>query len=208
MKSKIFFLLLSTIIILTSCSKNKDKLGGAPSPIGEEGVTFETSFGTIAGVSNAEASVISLENGVSSISGSATVTNSTIKNILSNHPEATIDGNNVTLDGVEFRITTEGIEAVYGLEPGIIVKYDSNVGDKYNIGGGVTREVIAKSTDNDYFWGGMNIKVIQVEENTNKFGTKKIYYWANHRFGLVGIEFQFDDNSTAKFPIYASAEND
>lgn len=208
MKSKIFFFLLSAILIMTSCNKSKEKLGGAPSPIGEVGVTFETSFGTVAGVSNAEASVTSLENGVSSISGSATVTNSTIKNILSNHPEATIDGNNVTLEGVEFRITTEGIEAVYGLEPGIIVKYDSNVGDKYNIGGGVTREVISKSTDNDYFWGGMNIKVIQVEENTNKFGTKKIYYWANHRFGLVGIEFQFDDNSTAKFPIYASAEND
>lgn len=208
MKSKIFYLLLSLFFILASCSKSKDKLGGAPSPIGEEGVTFETSFGTIAGVSNAEASVTSLENGVSSISGSATVTNSTIKNILSNHPEATIDGNNVTLEGVEFRITTEGIEAVYGLEPGIIVKYDSNVGDTYNVGGGVTREVVAKSTDNDYFWGGMAIKVIQVEENTNKFGTKKINYWANHRFGLVGIEFQFDDNSTAKFPIYASAEND
>lgn len=208
MKSKIFFFLLSAFLIMTSCNKSKEKLGGAPSPIGEVGVTFETSFGTVAGVSNAEASVTSLENGVSSISGSATVTNSTIKNILSNHPEATIDGNNVTLEGVEFRITTEGIEAVYGLEPGIIVKYDSNVGDKYNIGGGVTREVISKSTDNDYFWGGMNIKVIQVEENTNKFGTKKIYYWANHRFGLVGIEFQFDDNSTAKFPIYASAEND
>ncbi|HNR40661.1 MAG TPA: hypothetical protein PKL65_00385 [Bacteroidales bacterium] len=207
MKKKISFLVLSLLIIIASCSKTGEKLGGSPSPIGEEGVTFSTSSGTIAGVSNVSASVTELKGGVSSISGSAVVTNPVIKNILSNHPEAQINGNNVTVTDVEFRITTEGVESVYGLQPGIIVKYDAKVGDKYKVGDGITREVVARSTDNDYFWGGMLIKVIQVEENTNKFGVKKITYWANHRFGLVGMEFQFDDNSTAKFPIFASAQN-
>ncbi|HQG77815.1 MAG TPA: hypothetical protein PLS58_10010 [Bacteroidales bacterium] len=207
MKKKISLLVLSLLIIIASCSKTGEKLGGSPSPIGEEGVTFSTSSGTIAGVSNVSASVTELKGGVSSISGSAVVTNPVIKNILSNHPEAQINGNNVTVTDVEFRITTEGVESVYGLQPGIIVKYDAKVGDKYKVGDGITREVVARSTDNDYFWGGMLIKVIQVEENTNKFGVKKITYWANHRFGLVGMEFQFDDNSTAKFPIFASAQN-
>lgn len=207
MKKKISFLLLSSFIILASCSKTGEKLGGSPSPIGDEGVTFNTTSGTIAGVSSVAASVTELKSGVSSISGSAVVTNPVIKNILSNHPEAKINGNNVTVTDVEFRITSEGVESVYGLQPGIIVKYDAKVGDKYKVGDGITREVVARSTDNDYMWGGMLIKAIQVEENTNKFGVKKIIYWANHRFGIVGMEFQFDDNSTAKFPIFASAQN-
>lgn len=207
MKLNFFYYLVITALLFSSCKKNKDTLGGAPSPIGEVGVTYSSNYGAIAGVSNIAATVATLENGVSSINGSATVTNTTIKNILANHPEATINGNQVTLTGVEFKMTTEGVEAVYGLQPGIIVKYDSNVGDSYALDDGVTRTVISKSTDNDFYWGGMNIKVLQVEENLNKFGTKKIYYWANHRFGLVAMEFQFDDNSTARFPIYSSAEN-
>jgi len=54
----------------------------------------------------------------------------------------------------------------------------------------------------------MDIKVIQVEEITNKFGVKKINYIANHHFGIVGIAFAFEDNSTAKIPIWSSAENE
>ena len=34
--------------------------------------------------------------------------------------------------------------------------------------------MLAKSTTDDYYWGMMNIKVMQVEENTNKFGVNKI----------------------------------
>jgi hypothetical protein len=49
--------------------------------------------------------------------------------------------------------------------------------------------------------------VIEVRENLNKYGVKQIRYWANHRFGLVGIEFTFDDNSIARYPVYFSAEN-
>lgn len=209
MKSKLFLALLCVTMVFTSCKKNKvDTLGGEPSPIGEVGVTFETSTAPIAGVSSVSAAVVTNTNGVSSITGTAVITNATIKNILSNHPEATINGNNVTITGVEFKSTTEGIEAVYGLEPGVIVKYDSNVGDSYTLESGMKRTVVSKSTENDYYWGYMNIKAMEVEENTNKFGVKKIRYFANHRFGLVGMEFTFDDNSTAKFPIYASAENE
>lgn len=196
-------------MVFTACKKDKaDTLGGMQSPMGEVGETISSSWGTVAGVSSIEAEVVSLENGVSSFSGTAVVTNNTIKNILQNHPQTTVNGDNVTITDIEFRITSEGIESINGLEPGVIVKYDSNVGDTYTINGGKTRTVTAKSTDNDYYWGGMDIKVMQIEENTNKFGVKKTVYWANHRFGLVGIEFTFDDNSTAKFPVYSSTQND
>lgn len=196
-------------MVFTACKKDKaDTLGGMQSPMGEVGETISSSWGTVAGVSSIEAEVVSLENGVSSFSGTAVVTNNTIKNILQNHPQTTVNGDNVTITDIEFRITSEGIESINGLEPGVIVKYDSNVGDTYTINGGKTRTVTAKSTDNDYYWGGMDIKVMQIEENTNKLGVKKTVYWANHRFGLVGIEFTFDDNSTAKFPVYSSTQND
>ncbi|HRZ21469.1 MAG TPA: hypothetical protein P5184_07355, partial [Bacteroidales bacterium] len=62
----------------------------------------------------------------------------------------------------------------------------------------------------DYPYGFMYIKVIQVEEIPSALksaGISKITYWANHRFGLVGVDFTFDDQTTADFPIYTSAEN-
>ncbi len=207
MKSKFFVIALISLAIVTSCKKDDiDTLGGEQSPIGEVGVTF-TSSGTISGVSSISASVVTLERGVSSFSGTAVITNSNIKNILTNHPQTSVNGNNVTITDIEMKITSEGISSVNGLEPGVIVKYDSEVGDSYTINGGGKRTVVSKSTDNDYYWDGMLIKAMEIEENPNKFGVKKISYFANHRFGLVGIEFTFDDNSTAKFPIFASATN-
>jgi outer membrane lipoprotein-sorting protein len=209
MKIKISLFVLLLVLCVLSCKKeNPDTLGGTQSPMGEVGETVSTSSSAIAGVSSVSGTVVSLENGVSSFTGSAIITNSTIKNILLNHPQTVINGNNVTVSDIELRITSEGIESINGLESGIIVKYDSNVGDSYSISNGKERTVTSKSTDNDYFWGGMNIKVLQIEENTNKLGVKKTVYWANHRFGLVGIEFTFDDNTTAKFPIYSSTQND
>ncbi len=207
MNSKLLAIALLSLAIVTSCKKDEiDTLGGEQSPIGEVGVTFNSS-GTISGVSSIAASVVSLERGVSSFSGTAVITNSNIKNILTNHPQTTINGNNVTITDIEMKITTEGISSINGFEPGVIVKYDSEVGDSYTINGGGKRTVVSKSTDNDYSWGGMLIKAMKIEENPNKFGVKKICYYANHRFGLVGIEFTFDDNSTAKFPVFGSAQN-
>lgn len=204
MKANLLTFLLSGIIIFSSCKKdNGTVLGGEQSPMGEVGVTVGSTSATVAGVSNIAGTVVTLDGGVSSFTGTAVITNSTIKNILANHPLTTINGDNVTVSGVELKITTEGIESVTGLAPGIIVKYDAVVGDTYDS----NRTVTSRSTDDDYPYGFMNIKVIKVEENTNKFGVKKTTYWANHRFGLVAIEFTFDDNSTAKFPVYTSAEN-
>ncbi|MFW5774318.1 MAG: hypothetical protein ACOCWD_06515 [Tangfeifania sp.] len=206
---KLVFGLVVTIAFIACKKDDLTSVSGEQSPMGEVGNKVSSSSTTIAGVSNFSAEVVSLENGVSSYSGSATVTNPTIKNILSNAPECTVEGNTVTATGIEFKSTKDGIEAVNGLDPGVIVKYDAVVGDSYPVGSsGKSRKVVSRSTEDDYPYGFFYIKVIKVEENTNKLGVSKITYWANHRFGLVGIEFQFDDGTTAKYPVYNSAEND
>lgn len=213
MKKLLKSIIIFSALLLTSCDLIEEaitgsKLGGSQSAIGEVGVTVTSSSTQINGVSNIQASVTSLSGGVSSYTGSATVANSSILNTLSNLPGVTVSGNTVTVTGVKFKSTTEGIESIYGFDPGIIIKYSSSVGDKYDILGSSTkREVTAKSTTDDFSWGGMLIKVIKVEENINRGGIKKITYYGNHKWGMVAIRFDFDDGSYSQFPIYNSANN-
>ncbi len=215
MKAYILPLILFSLII-SSCDlidkiKEEDNptgISGDQSPMGQVGTTVTSSSGAIAGVSNIQASVTTLSGGVSTYTGTATITNSAIKNALSNYPGVTVNGNSVTITGIKFKSTKEGIESVYGLDPGIIVKYNSAVGDKYPISGtSKTREVTEKSSSDDFYWGGMLIKTIKVEENVSKNGIKKITYWGNHKWGLVSVKFEFEDGSTAQFPVYNSTNN-
>ncbi len=196
------------VVFFFSCEKEDfESIGGSQSPMGEVGNRVTSSSMSIAGVSSFTAEVVSLENGVSTYSGSATVTNAAIKNILANAPECTVNGNTVTATGIKFKSTTKGIESISGLSPGVIVNYDAKVGDTYPTGDGHKRKVVARSSEDDYSYGFFNIKVIKVEEDLNMMGVSKITYWANHKFGLVGIEFKLDDNTTAKFPVYNTFEN-
>ncbi len=200
-------MMLLLAILTSSCSKDSiSSLGNDTSPMAEVGVTVSSSSFEIAGVSSISGEIIGLEDGVSVYSGTAVVTNSNFRNILSNFPGTEVEGNRVTISDLEFKQTTEGIASINGLAEGIIVKYDAKVGDEYKTSGAV-RTVVSRSTDDDYFYGFFLIKVIEVEEHPNDYGVKTIRYWANHRFGLVGMEFTFDDNSTARFPVYTSTEN-
>jgi hypothetical protein len=179
--------------------------------MGEVGAATESSSMEIAGVSNFSASVIALKSGVSTYTGTATVKNEILKNLVANIPGITVVGDKVTTSGMDFKVTKEGVELKTGPGAGIWVKYDSNVGDTYPIGStGKVRTVVAKTGVDDYSYGFMLIKVIQVEETPNYLkttGISKITYVANHRFGLVGVKFTLDDGTTASFPIYNSAEN-
>jgi hypothetical protein len=212
---KIFVFLLWTIMIalVISCDKKDDPgtLGGDQSPMGAVGVTVGSSSAEIAGVSNFSATVTSLVNGVSTYSGQAVVKNDFLKNLLSNIPELTIDGDIVSSDSVKFKSTTDGIEFLTGPSAGIWVKYGSDVGDTYPIGNtGKVRTVVQKTGVDDYGYGFYMIKVIKVEENPiflKAGGITKITYIANHKFGLVGIVFSFDDGTTASYPVYMSAQN-
>ena len=205
MKTRLLFSFFLTIPLLISCNKS-GSIRGEQSPMGEVGVTISSSDYTVSGVTGISGEVIALEDGVSVYSGTATITNDNFKNILSNFPGTEVEGDQVTMTDIEFKQTDQGIEAVTGLAAGIVVDYDSEVGDEYKIPGGV-RTVVSKSTEDDYFWGGMLIKVTQVEEYPKNIGVKKIVYSANHKFGLVGVQFTFDDDSYAMLPVYTSAQN-
>lgn len=205
MKTRLFFSFFLIIPLLISCNKS-GSLRGDQSPMGEVGVTITSASYGVDGVTDLSGEVIALEDGVSVYTGRATITNDNFKNILSNFPGTEIDGDQVTISDIEFTQTDQGLEAVTGLGEGIIVDYDSKVGDEYKIPGGV-RTVVSKSTEDDFFWGGMMIKVTQVEEYPKNIGVKKVLYSANHKFGLVAIEFTFDDNTTAFLPVYTSTQN-
>jgi len=206
---KIKLLITAAIIALFVCNCEKDDndgLGGDQSPMGEFGEQLDAF--NIPGVTNAAAIVTSLEDGISTLSATATITNQDILDILSAVPEFEVTDNTVSVSDVQFKITTDGIESKIPAYPGIIVKYDSKVGDVYSGGSGISREVIYKSTDDDYSYGFMLIKVIKVEESPTPFpGVSKIVYIANHRFGMVGIEYTLDDNSTYNFILSGSVEN-
>lgn len=216
---KLFVLVFSVTILMScfSCEKlfKKDDpnvLNGDQSAMGEVGVEVESSSAEIAGISNCIASVIALDGGVSSYSGSATVKNVLLKNLVANIPGITINGDKVTATNIDFKLTSEGFECLTGPGAGILVKYNSNVGDTYPIGStGKVRTVVAKTGLDDYPYGFFLIKVIQVEEIPNYLkssaGVTKITYVANHKYGLVGVKVAFDDGTSSTFPIYTSTQN-
>lgn len=215
MKTKILLLTVFFLSFLSACDllkKDDDTiLGGEQSPMGLVGETVSSSSATIAGVSGFNASVIALNDGVSTFTGSATVNNTILKNLLSNFPELTISGNTISTNNLKFKITKEGIEFKSGARAGIWVKYNASIGDTYPIGStGDVRTVVAKSTTDDYPYGFWLIKVVKVEES-NTFltnaGINKVTYIANHKFGLVGIKFTLSDNSEASFPVFFKSEN-
>jgi hypothetical protein len=207
-------MMLGIMLIFASCSLFEDEdpntLGGDQSPMGEVGATVSSSSMEISGVSNFAGTVTSLKDGVSTYSGSAVVKNQFLKNLLSNFPEIVMKGDTLITTGIQFKNSKDGIELKSGPTKGVLIKYGSEVGDKYTGADGTEREVVYKSSTDDFYYGFMLIKVVQVEEHTKVLkssGVNKVTYWGNHRFGLVSVEFSFDDGTTAKFPIYNSNEN-
>ena len=210
MRFKLPACLMPIFFVAVSCSligPGDEKLTGGPSMMAEEGA--EISVFDSNGMQGASAFVTSSKDGIATFSGQAMVTNQAILNVISGIKEFTVNGNFVTITGWKFKITKDGIESKNSSYPGIIVKYDSNVGETYDAGSGVKRKVTGKSTADDYLWGGMKIKVIKVEESPSLIhGVKRIVYFANHRFGIVGFEITFDDNSVTKFDSIWNTENE
>lgn len=215
---KLFVILLgiSVGVFCLSCEKILDKedaneLKGDPSPMGEVGVIVSSSSAEIAGVSDFSAVVTELKDGVSTYTASAKVTNTFIKNMVSGFPGVTINGDDVTITNLKMQQTTEGIKCLTGPGAGVLVKYDSKVGDTYPVGNtGKERKVVSKTGEDDYPYGFFLIKTIQVETtpiDMKSGGIQKITYIANHKFGMVGVKVDFDDETSVTFPVYSSAEN-
>ena len=131
MKKVIFSLSMALLIIISmSCKKSEDEspaLEGDQSPMGQVGTTISSSSIAIAGVSDFNGTVVALNNGVSSYNGSAVVTNPILKNVLANVPQLTFKGDTVFAKDIQAKSTTEGIEVLSGLRPGILVIYGAGV---------------------------------------------------------------------------------
>lgn len=210
-------LLIAVAVLLSSCnifgggsgSDGSDPLGGDLSSMGAVGNTF--GLPSISGTSNMFIGVIEREGSVSTIQSTVTLTNPTYleiaKSVESSSQNIQVNGNALSILS-DVRVTSKGIQNVYenGKKSFSLVEYDAKVGDTYKMklpSGTVTRKVVKKSTEDDYFWGFMNIKVIQVEETSPTPGISKVVYYANHRFGLVGVDVHFEDGSKAIANIYS-----
>ena len=209
-------LTISALLIFTSCDLLKkddtSKLTGGAAPIGAVGVTFSTSSVAIAGVSNFSATTTSQQGDLSTYNAQFASTNAVIKNLAMNLPWVTVNGNTVNGNGIQFRNTIDGIELKTGPSAGVLVNYNSNVGDTYAIGStGAVRTVVSKTGVDDYPYGMLYLKVVKVEEVPSYLksttGIRKITYIANHKYGLVGFMVTMDDGTTTTFPVYSSAQN-
>jgi hypothetical protein len=212
MKKINILLLIIGVVLLSGCSSvdlSNSTLGGDQSPMGEVGNECRVSV-PFSGVQDAKVVVTDLEDGISTTSYSVKITNPTLLEIAQSMSDVKIK-NGVATAKRQYRITENGYQSVYDEGDLTIVDYNSKVGDKYSLKRGNTtirREVVSKSTKDDYAWGGFNIKTIKVEEKgRNLPGVDKIEFIANHKWGMVGIKIYFEDGTTSIIGITSEASN-
>lgn len=192
------------IAMFISCTKDGSiDLKGEQSEFGEVGNEIEWTVGQF-GIDDSGMYVSELNDGVSTIVCSATSTDDQLIDLLKMMPtnifagDFKITGNTIEAT-VNAKITDEGAQVVF--EDGTkltLVKYDAKVGDKYTATvGGVTleNEVTERSIEDDYFWGGLLIKVITVKYKSHTPGILYVEHVYNHKFGLVGIAVYLEDGS-------------
>lgn len=213
----LFIALLSMTVVLSSCKKDDLELTGAQSPIGQVGNTFTTNAATfIPGVSNVTASITANVDGISTITGTAAIDDpdlAAIANALAGFFPSSINvaGNTFSASG-QVRFTKDGIAGVYNEGELILVRYDAEVGEEYSLtinGQPIKNKVTARSSDDDYAWGGFFIKVVKVESTGHDLpGVDKVEYYANHRFGMVGVVLKKTDGTSVGADIFSASNNE
>jgi len=202
-------ILVAIIFLATSCDLiNDEGVGGSQSPIGEVGNTFSVS--SIPGLSGVSVEVTALSGGKSTVTYTANISNQTYLNMIKSMESISVTGSTVQREST-YRITSEGMESVYPEGSLTLVKYNAKVGDIYTLKRGtitMEREVTAVSSDDDFFWGGMMIKTIDVKETGRNIpGLSYILFRFNHKFGLVNVIAYFEDGSHTGALIYSDSNN-
>lgn len=205
------FIILALVLAFTSCKKSDDSsdsssISGSTSiPINTVGNTFSNSVVTSGAMYSGTIAITGVTDGVATVQfKSAIPTNIPIlQGIKAKYKDAS---GNLVCTG-KFKMTDAGILDYNNKDhkPFVIVKYDGNVGDKYTLvksdGSTIVRQVVRKSTTDDYYWGGMLIKTIDVEQSSNIAGVKKITYYSNHKFGLVAVRVDMEDGSHSQLNL-------
>ena len=202
---------LAGITVFSSCEKDDSggSIGGSQSPIGQVGNKFIISGG-ISGVSNFSAQVVSLNDGVSSVSISVNTTNSTYLSMLSAVTDVNILGTTASSTR-QYRFTDKGIQSVYPEGNLNVVKFNAKVGDVYSLKRGahtLRREVTVVSNKDEFPWNGLLIKTIHVKETGRGVpGLDYIEFVCNHKFGIVAYKFGFEDGTTRETSLISSVTN-
>ncbi|WP_319499864.1 hypothetical protein [uncultured Draconibacterium sp.] len=129
----------------------------------------------------------------------------------------TFEGDTYTIEG---KVTDNAIyDYVYSngdkSKPFTLVKFDANVGDKweFNVGNQkVVREVVRKSTEDDVEYGFWLVKTIDVKETiptgtiikTSESEVKEILWQFNHKFGFISATIKTVDGKTTKVNGYST----
>jgi hypothetical protein len=207
---------LSILAFLYSCSSfdlgSSNKISGTTDiPMNKVGVTFSPGISLPGTFYNGTATAVitSVDGDKTTVSFTATLpTNYPIlEGIKSKYKDSS---GNLKCDAT-FKITDKGIIDYNNPnhEPFVLVKYDAKVGDKYTFektdGTVITREVVRKSTEDDYYWGGLLIKTVDVDQDSRIPGVEKITYFTNHKFGIVAVRTTMEDGTIAQVNLYPSA---
>jgi hypothetical protein len=200
---------LAGMTFFFSCEKDMAELGGKQSPIGNTGTTFRV-INSVPGASNFSARVVSLEDGVSSVSKTVNITNAKFLSMISALSDVNISGTSVTRNP-KYRFTDAGIQSVYPEGNLNLVKYNAKVGDVYTLKRGahtIRREVTEVSKKDEFQWNNMLIKTTHVKETGRGIpGLNKIEFVTNHKFGVVALKFELEDGSTVYVPLSSSVTN-
>jgi len=217
---RLIYLALFLIFITTSCEDlgigggNDSTLKGSASiPINTVGNEFSTIGFSVNGTwvdFNPQIVITKSENGVNTIKITADLsTNSTLSKLNALIPAALKDAQGKVNFEMKVKVTDEGWLDYSNVdkEPCVLVRYDDKVGDQYSVttssGSVIEREITYKSTDDDYAYGFMEIKVIRVEQETSFPGIQKYVMYFNHKFGFVGFEVIAEDGTKLSTRIAA-----
>jgi hypothetical protein len=203
-------ILMAVALLGASCKKDSSS-SSTNSLGGSTNVPLNTVGNQFAGIvkingatysANESMQIATVTDGITTVNCTATVpSTSPLFDLI---PSSYMDNTGHLSGNLKFKITSEGIMDYTNADgaPHVLVKYDASVGDKYIVeksnGSKITRTVTAKSTTDDYGWGGMLIKTVTVEQDSRIPGVSKIIYQANHHFGLVSVKAVMDDNSTTE----------
>lgn len=209
---KYFIPILSAMILFASCEKlglgkknDSSTLGGSTDiPLNTVGNTF-SNYVNVNGTGYSGTITISkVEDGIATVDFKAAIPSG--YPILENIKPKYIQDGQLVCQG-KFKMTDEGIMDYNNIDhkPFVLVKYDAEVGDKYTLeksdGKTIVREVVRKSTEDDFYYGFLLIKTVDVEQSSNIPGVEKITYFTNHKFGLVAVRVTMEDGSTPQLTL-------
>jgi len=150
-------------------------------------------------------------SGVATYHINATIPNSPkVQALLALIPATYKDATGKVNVDLKMKVTTEGMQDYFNKDGAAftLVKYDAKVGDVYTLtksdGTKITRTVTQVSTTDDFYYSGLLIKTITVEQDSRIPGVSKIVMKINHKFGIVYAELQMEDGSKIYSYLYST----